>query len=578
MRKRLRRAVVAAREAVALRPCLGLRDALREGYGAADLRADVLAGLTTACVALPLSLALAVAAGAPPQYGLFTSIVAGAVAGLLGGSRAQITGPTNNFVILAPIAAAHGLRGLVCASLFAGALLVLFAFARLGRLIQYIPFTVTQGFTSAIGVAIGVLQVRDLLGLPIAKMPAHVVDQIPLLWERLPEFRAADASIGLLALAVLAIWPRVSRRVPAPLVALLVAGLAAEAARRLVPGFSVATLGSRFGDFGGAAPTFVLPWELPGPAGATDVLDFDLVRTLFPAAFAVALLVSIESLLSAVVADALTGTTTDPDVEIMAQGTGNVAAAFFGGFGATGALARTATNVKAGARSPLAAAAHAAFLLAFALFLAPALGYLPMAALAALLLRTAWNLVDARYLVRLVRLSPRHDVVVLAAGFGLTLLFDMEVGVVAGVALASLLFMRRMAEATAVVDRAEGATDADGAPLVVPQGVVFYEVAGPFFFGAAAKLVGRLRGVLGSTKALVIDVGAVPFVDATGILNLEATLDRLRKAGTPLLLARVRPEVAEALRRAGLEPREGVLEFRPTAAEAVAAAARLAGL
>jgi sulfate permease, SulP family len=574
MSDRIGRTLRSAAAFMAVRPGGGLRDAFRDGYGAADFRADAFAGLVTGLVALPLSMALSSAAGAPPVHGLYTAIVAGATAGLLGASRAQISGPTNNFVILAPIAAAHGVGGLVCASMMAGVLLIVFSAARLGRLIQFIPFTVTQGFTSAIGCAIAVLQLRDLLGLPIDKLPIHVFDQVPVLFRALPQAQAADAATAALTLAVLVFWPKFFKRIPAPLVALLLAGFAAEAGRRFVPGFSVATIGSRFGGMSGAAPSFQAPWSMPGPDGRSLEFDFDLMRALFPAAFAIALLVSIESLLSSVVADALMGTSSDPDAEILAQGAGNVVAAFFGGFGATGALARTVTNVRAGARSPISALVHSAFLLAIALFLAPWISYLPMAALAALLLLTAWNLFDARYLLRLVRLSPRHDVVVLAVCFALTLLFDMEVGVTVGVTLASLLFMRRMAEST-LVKTVAAPLSASGAASATPAGVTIYEVAGPFFFGAAAKLVGRLKDVLGRSKALIIDVGAVPFIDATGLINLGAMTARLRSSRTPLLLARLSADVELSLRRAGIVPEPGVLEFHDSVASAVEAAARL---
>ena len=557
-----------------IRPAAGLRDALREGYGGASLRADVLAGLTTGLVALPLGMALSIASGAPPQHGIYTAILAGAVAGFLGSSRAQISGPTNNFVILAPIAAAYGTGGLICASMIAGVLLVVFAFARLGRLIQYIPFTVTQGFTSAIGVAVFVLQLKDLLGLPLGRLPQHVYEQLPLIVGALGRIHAPDAAIGAVTLVVLLVWPKFVRRVPAPLVALIVGGLAAEAARRFIPGFACATVGSRYGEIASGPPPFRLPWEFEGPDGRPLGLDFGLVRTLFPSAFAIALLVSIESLLSAVVADALMGTTHDPDAELMAQGTGNFAAAFFGGFGATGALARTATNVRAGARSPVAALVHSGFLLVVVWFAAPMIGRLPTASLAAILTVTGWRLMDAGYVLRLIRLSPAHDVFVLVVCFALTIVFDMEVGVTAGVTLASLLFMRRMAESVGVRAIESPAAGVGGPGHVVPPGVLFYEVAGPFFFGAAAKLVGRLKDVVGRAGALVLDIGAVPFIDATGLINLEATLVRLKRSRTPLHLARTAPDVLDSFRRAGLTPEDGVFELHATAAEALAAAAK----
>lgn len=558
-----------------LRIAAGLRDARRDGYRAADLRADVFAGIAVALVALPLSMALAIAAGAPPQHGLYTAIVAGGVAGALGSSRAQIAGPTNNFVILAPIGAAYGLGGLVCASLFAGILLVFFAFGRVGRLIQFIPTTVTQGFTAAIGVAIMVLQVRDLLGIPTGKLPPHVFEQLPVYAAHLSAWNPADAAVGATALAILLLWPKTGSRLPAPLVALVVAAAGAEALRRVVPGAEAATIASRFGGMPAATPTFVFPWSLPGADGAPLNFDFALVRGLFPASFAIALLVAIESLLTAVVADAIMGTTHDPDAELMAQGTGNVAASFFGGFGATGALARTVTNVRAGAKSPVSAVVCALVLLLIAAFAGPLVAYLPMSGLAAVLLLSGWRLVDVEYSARLLRYSPPQDLVVLVACFALTLVFDMEIGVMAGVTLASLLFMRRMADAVGV-RTAEMPAQASQRLAAVP-GVLFFEVAGPFFFGAASKLVGRLKDVVGGARVLVLDVGLVPFVDATGLVSLEATLALLRKKGVPMFLCGVHGELRRAMKRARLEHEPGALEFFATRDDALAVAAERYG-
>jgi len=438
-----------------------LRRVRAQGYGVADLRADLLAGVVVGIVALPLSMALAIASGVPPQHGLYTAIVAGGLIALLGGSKVQVSGPTAAFVvILAPISARYGLGGLAVATLLAGLLLAAMGLARFGRLVEFVPYPVTTGFTAGIAVVIGVLQLRDFLGLEVAAMPPHFVDRAIALAAALPSVRWSEAAVGIVTLAVLVGWPSLSRRVPAPLVALGIGTGLALALDRWVPGTEVATIASRFAyaidgvtrpGIPQLPPLPALPWQLPGGDGAPLGLSLGLLRELVPSAFAIAMLGAIESLLSAVVADGMTGKKHDPDAELLAQGIGNVVAPFFGGIAATGAIARTATNVRAGARSPLAAVFHALFVLGAVVALAPLLGYLPMAALAALLLQVAWRMAEAKHVAHMLRVAPRSDILVLVSCLGLTVLFDMVVAVTVGIVFAALLFMKRMAE----VSRAE---------------------------------------------------------------------------------------------------------------------------
>jgi SulP family sulfate permease len=538
---------------IELRPFAALREALRGGYSRRDLRADLLAGAVVGVVALPLSMALAIASGVPPQHGLYTAIVAGFVIALLGGSRCQVSGPTAAFVvILAPIAARFGLGGLCVASLLAGLLLVAMGLARMGRLIEFIPYPVTTGFTAGIAVVIATLQVKDLLGLEVAGNPEHYLERLAALARALPSVHLADLAIGALTLAMLILWPRVSRKLPAPLVALALAALAAWLAGLWLPGFHAATIGDRFSySLGGSVrrgipqmpPLFVLPWNLAGPDGAPLGLSLELLRALAPSAFAIAMLGAIESLLSAVVGDGMAGTKHDPDAELFAQGAGNLVAPFFGGIAATGALARTATNIRSGARSPVAAMVHAGVVLLAVLALAPLLGYLPMAALAALLLLVAWNMSEAKHLVHAVRVSPRSDVLVLLTCLFLTVVLDMVVAVSAGIVLAALLFMRRMAEVSEVrlVEEHPHLT----APL--PRGVLFYEIAGPLFFGAAQKAMSALHSIAGETRVVVLDIQSVTAIDATGLVNLESTVMRLHRSGILVILAGVRPQPARVL-------------------------------
>lgn len=557
-----------------------LRDALRAGYGGRQLQADLLAGAVVGIVALPLSMALAIASGVAPQHGLYTAVVAGFIIALLGGSHVQVSGPTAAFVvILAPIASRFGLAGLLVATAMAGALLVVMGLGRTGSFIEFVPYPVTTGFTAGIAVVIATLQVKDFLGLTV-QMPDHFLDRVRAILQALPSARLPDFVVGTATLAVLLTWPRqLGRRVPAPLAALVAGTLVALALARAAPGLEVATIASRFSyEDGGLLhagiprqpPLPVLPWRLPGPDGEPLTWTFDLVRALVPSAFAIAMLGAIESLLSAVVADGMTGRKHDPDAELIAQGVGNMVAPFLGGIAATGAIARTATAVRSGARSPLAAVAHALFVLAAMLLLAPVLGLLPMACLAALLLVVAWNMSEARHVLRLLRVAPRSDVAVLVTCFALTVIFDMVVSVTVGVVLAALLFMRRMAEVSGVRLVGDQHPHLDE-PL--PRGVVLYEVAGPLFFGAAQKALSVLRAVEGRpVRVVVLDVENVPAIDATGLVALDALVKRLNEAGVKVVLAGVQGQPLRALARAGWRNRKGRLRIFGSVARAIALA------
>ena len=544
-----------------VRPAVALRTALRRGYGREDLRADLLAGIVVGIVALPLSMALAVASGVAPQHGLYTAIVAGAVIAALGGSNVQVSGPTAAFVVLlAPISAQFGLGGLALATLMAGIILMLMGTLRLGGLIQFVPYPVTTGFTAGIAVVIATLQLKDFLGLTTGPMPEHYLERVGVLARALPTVEWDDLAVGVFTLAVLLLWPRVTKKIPAPLVALGVAGGAAILATALIPGFEVATIRSRFGGIPQVPPLPVLPWNLPGPGGNPLGLSFELLRDLLPSAFAIAMLGAIESLLSAVVADGMTGGSHDP-------GTGNILSPFFGGIAATGALARTATNVRSGARTPFAGIFHAAFVLLAVLLLAPVLGYLPMASLAALLLLVAWNMSEVKHFAHALRVAPKSDVAVLLLCFGLTVIFDMVVSVTVGVVLAALLFMRRMAEVSNV-------RLVDQHPLVkgLPKDVLVYEVAGPLFFGAAQKAMSALQRVPTGISAVLLDLSAVPVMDATGLVALEGTVERLQKMGIYVILAGVQVQPMQVLARSGVHKRQDRIAIYSSMERAVAAA------
>ncbi len=538
---------------------IALRKTLRDGYGLRELRADLVAGVIVGVVALPLSMALAIASGVPPQHGLYTAIVAGGVIALLGGSRVQISGPTAAFVVLlAPISARYGLGGLMLATMMAGGILVIMGAARLGRLVEFVPYPVTMGFTAGIGTVIATLQVKDLLGLRTGPLPEHFVEKVGALARAIGTARWEEVLIGALTIGLLVLWPRVTRRVPAPLVALGTAGIIAAALGRFIPGFSVATIDSRFTFVADGVqhhgiprmlPPLGLPWNFPGTDGKAIGFNLDLMRELAPSAFAIAMLGAIESLLSAVVADGMIRRRHDPDVELIAQGAGNLVSPFFGGISATGAIARTATNIRSGGRSPFAAIVHSVFVLLAVVLLAPLLGHLPMASLAALLLIVAWNMSDAHQVVRTARTAPRSDLLVLVACFTLTVVFDMVVSVTAGVMLAALLFMRRMAlvsDVTLVADPHRVLKQ----PL--PPHTILYEVVGPLFFGAARRAMAALHRVDATVKVVILDIRSVPFIDATGLVNLESAVGRLLGGGTAVVIAGVQPRARGALERARL--------------------------
>lgn len=539
-----------------LRVSSGIRDVLKEGYDRAAFKADLMAGAVVAIVALPLSMALAIAVGVAPQHGLYTAIVAGATVALLGGSRFQVTGPTAAFiVVLAPIASKYGLSGLLTAGMLAGLMLILMGVFRFGRLIEFIPHPVTTGFTAGIATVIFALQLKDALGLRTAKLPEHFPEKMAALWEARATVSLPDLSIALVSLAILLLMPRITQRVPAPLVAVVGASVVAALAGRFVPGFEVDTVGSRFqtvvnGEVIAGIPRLpplpVLPW------GETP-MTFETARELLPSAFAIAVLAAIESLLSAVIADGMTGTRHDPNVELLALGVGNVAAPLFGGIPATGALARTATNVRSGAKSPFAAVVHSVGVLLAILLVAPLVAYVPMAALAALLMLVAWNMSEIRHALHVIRVAPRSDVMVLLTCFGLTVLFDMVIAVSFGVLFAAVLFMRRMAELTQSRVLRGGQDDPRRPVAALPASVAVYEIAGPLFFGAAQRGMAALDALASDVRVVVLDLSRVPVIDASGLVALESALERLRRGKRFVILSGPLPEPKAVFDRAELE-------------------------
>jgi sulfate permease, SulP family len=502
---------------------------------------NVLAGLVVGIVALPLAMAFAIASGARPEQGLYTAIVAALLTSVFGGTRVQISGPTGAFVaVLSIITAQHGIAGLQIATLMAGVILLVFGFARLGAVIKYIPNPVIAGFTAGIAVIIFVGQWKDFLGLSPAPAGLHFHAKLWSLIEALPTISPPTTGLALLTLAILTLGPRYLKRIPAPLIALLVVTVV-QAVFRFK---GVATIGSAFGGIPRTLPALSLP-----------LLEPARVLSLVGPAFTIALLGAIESLLSAVVADGMAGTRHDSNQELIGQGIANIIAPLFGGFAATGALARTATNIRNGATSPLAGMVHSVFLVLVILLLAPLASAIPLCCLSAILFVVAWNMSEVRHVLRVLRGAPKVDVGILLLTFFLTVFVDLVVAVNVGVIFAALFFMRRMADSVNVEEHIEEPPEsaAPGSPAVpANNGVVIYSIEGPFFFGAAEKLERSLEHVHRATSTLILRLGNVPFVDATGIFAIEEIITDFRRHGAAVLLVEVRPNVRYKLERGGV--------------------------
>ena len=506
---------------------------------------NILAGVIVGVVALPLAMAFAIASGAKPEQGLYTAIVAGGLTSLFGGSRLQIAGPTGAFiVILAGITAKYGIDGLQIATLMAGVMLLVMGFARMGGVIKFIPDPVIVGFTSGIAVIIFVGQWKDFFGLTVISGIEHFHEKFWHLVEAFPTVQIETASLGLLTLALLLVSPRIFKRVPSPLVAMVVV--------TLVQWFfqfeSVATIGSAFGGIPQQLPQFAVP-----------EVTFSEVLHLIGPAFTIALLGSIESLLSAVVADGMSGTKHDSNQELIGQGVANIFSPLFGGFASTGAIARTATNIRNGGTSPLAGLVHVLTLVVIVLVLAPLASHIPLCALSAILFVVAYNMSELHRFTHMLRTAPRSDVAVLLITFLLTVFGDLVIAVNIGVLLASLLFMKRMSEAVVIEQQSPVrlASEAGRENMQISPKTVVFSIEGPFFFGAAQHLEHALESVHGHAEILVLRLGKVPFIDATGMQSLWDLLDTCKRHKTRLVLCEARPNVLSKLKLAGLSGQLG---------------------
>jgi len=548
-----------------------LRDTLRDQrYSLSAMRSDAMAGLTVAVVAIPLSMALAIAAGAPPQYGLYSAIVAGVVAALTGGSRFSVSGPTAAFVVvLAPVTARYGMAGLATAGLMAGVMLVALGVTKLGRLIEYVPEPVTVGFTSGIALVIALLQINDLLGLGLTEMPDNTIAKVGTLISALPEASWSAIVVSGATLVVILAWPQkrfiIAGYAPAIAVGAVVALAFAQA------GQPVDTIGSRFVVQSAGAivhgiprslPALVAPWALPGPDAGSFQLSLVTLRDLLPAAVSIAMLGAIESLLCAVVLDRATGTRHHSNGELLGQGLANIVAPFFGGIPSTAAIARSSANLTAGARTPFAAAFHSLFVVIGVLLFAPALALVPMASMAAVLVVVAWRMSDAPTAMRLLRRASRADRLVLVTCFGLTVAFDMVIAITVGIVLAAFLFMRDIARFTQVRDVTTSERYSGGD---VPEGWRIVKINGAMFFAAAERVLSQLLAETPDGGNLVIYADGVTLLDAGGIGALERFAEECAARGIRVILADLQPQPAHAATAAGIGgSRTPSIELVPT--------------
>ncbi len=527
---------------------------LKEGYSLKTFSKDCIAGIIVGIVALPLSIAFAIASGVKPEQGLYTAVIAGFLISLLSGSRVQIGGPTGAFIIIIyAIVQKFGYDGLALATIMAGILLILMGIARLGEVIKYIPYPVTVGFTSGIALIIFTTQVKEFLGLSIPT-PEHFIPKWIAYTQNLTLADPLSISLGMLTLIILVFLPKLTLKVPGPLIAIFLTTFLAQFFN-----LPVATIGSRFGEI---PNRFVAP-HIPH-------VSFELLGQLSSSALAIALLAGIESLLSAVVADGMTGRKHRSNMELIAQGVANIISPLFSGIPATGAIARTATNIKSGGQTPIAGIIHAITILLIFLLFGKWAGLIPMATLAGILIVVAYKMSEWRLFVKLFR-SPKSDIMVLLITFLLTVLIDLTVAIEVGVVLASFLFMRRMVDVTEVKsitkfineelhkDLSDNPADDPNAISArkIPVGVEVFEINGPFFFGAADKFRDTMRGIQKPPKVLILRMRHVPTIDATGLRALEDTLDKAKKDGITVLLSAVNVRLMKKLNKSGMIQRIG---------------------
>ena len=524
-----------------------------KGYKKEQFLKDIIAGVIVAIIALPLSIALALASGVEPACGVYTAIFAGFVVSFLGGSRVQIAGPTAAFAtVVAGVVATQGMDGLVIATILAGIFLILMGVFKLGSLIKFIPYTITTGFTAGIAVTIFIGQIKDFLGLQYAAgvKPIETIEKIEANIEAIGTFSWQALLVGVVSLAILIIYPKFEKKVPPSLIAVVVGALMVK----FIPGLDdgVFTIGE----------LYTIPSGFPKLSLIGMDFSFEKVSAVLPDAVTIAILAAIESLLSCVVADSMVNSRHNSNAELVAQGAGNIASVLFGGIPATGAIARTAANAKNGGRTPIAGMVHAVVLLLVLLFLMPLAGLIPMPTIAAILFMVAFNMSEYKKFISTIKTAPKSDIVVMLITFGLTVIFDLVIAIEVGMLLAAMLFMKRMSEETTVKGwtYVESESDADSLELkTVPQHVRVYEISGPLFFGVADKILDITFKEY--TSCLVLRMRAVPAIDATAMNSLQELYKKCESKGIRLVLSHVNEQPLNAMKKSGFYDKVGAENF-----------------
>ena len=533
-----------------------------KNYSGSQLVKDIVAGIIVAIIALPLSIALAIASGVGPEAGIYTAIVAGFIVSFLGGSRVQIAGPTAAFAtIVAGIVLKDGTEGLMIATIMAGILLIIMGICRFGSLLKYIPDPITTGFTAGIAVTLFIGQIKDFTGIVYqnGEKPIETAEKVMALINNATTINWQGVLIGVIALAILIVWPMIFKKIPGSFIAVIVTAAIVE-----IFHWDVNTIGKQFENIQAGLPQLTVSFSM---------FSFETIRGQLTNAITIAFLAGVESLLSAVVADSMIGSKHRPNAELVAQGVGNIASACFGGIPATGAIARTAANIKNGGKTPVAGMVHSVTLLLVVVFLMPYAKLIPMPCIAAILFQVAYNMSGWRRFVKLVKSSPKSDIVVLIITFALTVIFDLVVAIEVGVLLAAVLFMKRMSEVTQVAGWKDfdPENDPDSIDLrELPKDTLVYEINGPMFFATAGKIL-QISPKEG-TKALVLRMRSVSTIDATAMKNLEILYDDCKARGVQLIMSHVNEQPMKVIQKAGFYNKLGEENFAPHIDDALARA------
>ena len=520
------------------------------------MKSNILSGLTVGIVALPLSMALAIATGVPPQLGLYTAIIAGFFASIFGSSKINISGPTAAFVvILIPIVQEFGVSGLLICGLLSGIILILIGVLKLGTIIELIPYPVTVGFTSGIAVVIATFQIKDFFGLTIENFSGSYIDKIIILFNSFHTFDTAELLTGLFTLFLLVLWQKTKSKIPSALIALSFATVIVTFLNMNIPSLNISTIASTFsyeiGELkGNGIPPiplqFSLPWSYLNPID----INLDLFYKLLPHSIAIAILGALESLLCAVISDGMTGNKTDPNKELIGQGITNMIVPFFGGIPATAAIARTVVNIKSGGTSKVSSIVHSLFILVSIIFLSSYLSYLPMASLSALLFVVAWNMSEVKHFINIIKVAPKDDVYVLLACFSLTVLFDMQIAVAIGIGLASVLFIKRTIDLYSIelINTKTSAIHPN-----IPENISIYDINGPMFFGAAQNALKTLLNANEDTDVVILNMQNVTMIDMTAMVALKSIVDNFKRKNKKLIFSGLNARIVKKLTKAKFE-------------------------